>query len=523
FRSYEPRVFVIASISGGTGGGMALDVAYAVRRILADLGFSGEGVCEILTHSTDRNPTAAELATANAYASLTELQHYGRFGYCPGDPACGLPPADERATLGNAYFVHLGHGLNDQEFEAATDALASYLYLNTATSAAALFDASRAQTPVDSAATSLRSFSLATIGSMHTSLAGRAAELLCREIADRWRGACMDRQDASQKSSFMEITMQRSVAPDASGANAIADLAQRHTAGLGLSLDELRRQVAALVDQQLGGDAATVLSRLATMIDGQCPPGTPKTRSTPARTRMLLESIRGLFDPTAVTEEVQRPPAVELRAALEQALKPIAAPKARAIAQWIGEFVNDPAARVAGALQARKWYAGYLRQLDTQCANLAKDFQHNLQALEQTLAETEKAAPTRGRMFGGRRVEKRHIADVDELLRLIVQMRIEECALHGAGKLARLVAAGVATAGDKLKDIQHELGQWSQQFEGPSPWEEPDDASPPEGIFDEVRAAVARDLRERMPQLVRDVDERLQATLLGPQGGLSGV
>ena len=38
FRSDALRVYVVASISGGTGGGMALDIGYAVRAILEKLG-----------------------------------------------------------------------------------------------------------------------------------------------------------------------------------------------------------------------------------------------------------------------------------------------------------------------------------------------------------------------------------------------------------------------------------------------------------------------------------------------------
>ena len=169
FRTRTPRVFLISSISGGTGGGMVLDVAYAVRKILADLGLADDGVCGILTHSTDRNPSASDLAIANAYACLSELQHYSGPSNYPGEPACGLPAfAGDAGTFPNAYFVHLGDDLNEQEFEAATDRLASYLYLDTVTSAGAVFDECRKRTTGDAAGSlagaSLRSFGLVSVG-----------------------------------------------------------------------------------------------------------------------------------------------------------------------------------------------------------------------------------------------------------------------------------------------------------------------------------------------------------------------
>ena len=57
-----PRIFVIASISGGTGSGMVLDMGYLVRKTLADLGLSPEGVCGILAHCSGHNPQGRDLA-----------------------------------------------------------------------------------------------------------------------------------------------------------------------------------------------------------------------------------------------------------------------------------------------------------------------------------------------------------------------------------------------------------------------------------------------------------------------------
>ena len=95
-----------------------LDLAYAVRQILAESGLATDGVCEILAHSTDRNPAAAELATANAYACLAELEHYCRFGYGPDEPACGLPPfgGDRRALANTQVLAGLEPGDYDALF-----------------------------------------------------------------------------------------------------------------------------------------------------------------------------------------------------------------------------------------------------------------------------------------------------------------------------------------------------------------------------------------------------------------------
>ncbi len=144
FSDARPRVFVVSSIAGGTGSGMVLDVAYMVRKVLGDLGQSDDAVIGILTHSTGRKAATRDLAIANSYACLSELHHYSSEGPYPGDPACGLPPARPGdTTFAQTYLLDLGEDLTESEFRAATDSVAEYLFLNTATPSSAFFDQCR--------------------------------------------------------------------------------------------------------------------------------------------------------------------------------------------------------------------------------------------------------------------------------------------------------------------------------------------------------------------------------------------
>ena len=59
FRIGGPNVFVISSISGGTGSGSVLDLAYTIRKVLTDAGRPDERVCGILTHATSRKASSA--------------------------------------------------------------------------------------------------------------------------------------------------------------------------------------------------------------------------------------------------------------------------------------------------------------------------------------------------------------------------------------------------------------------------------------------------------------------------------
>src|SRR5262249_1265937 len=114
-----PQVFLVASVSGGTGGGMLIGLAYAVRQVLAEFNLPGDNLCAVLVHATGHRRTEEELARLNAYATLVELQHFSSAttGY-PGDPEQGLMAfGPEVSPFQDAYLVHLGDQLDGMTAE----------------------------------------------------------------------------------------------------------------------------------------------------------------------------------------------------------------------------------------------------------------------------------------------------------------------------------------------------------------------------------------------------------------------
>jgi serine/threonine protein kinase len=76
-RSSRPRAYVITSLTGGTGSGMFLEMAWALRRELRQLGHPrAEVIGVLLVPAVER--TGAARGIANAYAALTELNHFAR-------------------------------------------------------------------------------------------------------------------------------------------------------------------------------------------------------------------------------------------------------------------------------------------------------------------------------------------------------------------------------------------------------------------------------------------------------------
>jgi serine/threonine protein kinase len=77
-RTNRPRVYIVTSLAGGTGGGMFLDMAYAVRSRLRRMGYEHpELVGVLIVPPADPSVTPPQWL-GNTYAALTELHHYSR-------------------------------------------------------------------------------------------------------------------------------------------------------------------------------------------------------------------------------------------------------------------------------------------------------------------------------------------------------------------------------------------------------------------------------------------------------------
>ncbi len=77
-RTNRPRVYVVAGAGGGTGGGMLLDVAYAVRAKLKRMGYEHPELVGVLLLPPADASLAPPQALGNTYATLTELNHFTR-------------------------------------------------------------------------------------------------------------------------------------------------------------------------------------------------------------------------------------------------------------------------------------------------------------------------------------------------------------------------------------------------------------------------------------------------------------
>src|SRR5262249_43755505 len=88
-RSSRPRAYVVTSLTGGTGSGMVLEMAWARRRELRQLGHPHAEVIGVLLVPAAKR-TGEFRGVANSYAALAELNYFARAAAAAGTSKNGL-------------------------------------------------------------------------------------------------------------------------------------------------------------------------------------------------------------------------------------------------------------------------------------------------------------------------------------------------------------------------------------------------------------------------------------------------
>ena len=511
FRAEVPRILIVGSISGGTGSGMILDVAYAVRSVLAELGLSDKGLTGMLCHSTNTNPAKRDLAIANSYACLTELQHYSCTGCFPGDPACNLPPAGEIPTFYDTYLVHLGSGLDNQQFERATDNLAQYLYLNTATSAGVLLDKCREKEDrlgePRSAGMKLRTFGLFQFGYSHGEIPAAAAEILSREVALRWSGQSGqgeiedDRRENSQESP----------ADDGQACESFADSVER----LNLTSEQIRRQVGMVIETELGIDAQTYFASLVRQ--------SFSSRKVEPSEKILI-SLDELLGTRTRSDDSEDYPSSRMATVLERQFRQVAVKQGKAIEQWILRLIDRPEARVSKARGRIQELIEYVASMGTETAAELEKVGHLISDGHGALLGNDRLQKSKSRGgFGFLRTPK-HTPEDQERWAEFCRWRMQEIELRATQDFLGLLRARIAKIGDRVTGIQQELRLLAGQYDADRSWKEIHATRSVElTASDELSALLINVIRRLVPKLAEQLEVEFDEDFMPTHGGLHAV
>jgi serine/threonine protein kinase len=308
FRDGDPRIFLVASIGGGTGSGMLIDVSYAVRQVLAEAGLCDEDLCGIFTYTTARGQTPPCLETGNAYSCLEELSYFSspQNDY-PGERASGLLGFREgRAALQHTYLLEMdGLGRNDAYGE-QVDRLAKYLFLNSVSSAAAFFDACRALERKQSGEGrfSMRTVGLQSLAWDSSRIEPQWIEEICRSLIHRWRGtAAASVPDPSLTTGDRKHRDPLPAnGPDAAGTfparkgqSALLDkLAWEQARILGLEPEQVTAEIESAVSASLGRDVREYVNEMVRAVERECQARGARMELTPPAVLATVDRFLGI-------------------------------------------------------------------------------------------------------------------------------------------------------------------------------------------------------------------------------------
>ncbi|BBO30999.1 tubulin-like doman-containing protein [Lacipirellula parvula] len=433
-----PRIYLVSSVSGGTGSGMSLDLGYAVRAALATLGIDNGEVVGLFLHSTPRDPRQAELARVNSCAWLREYNHYHRAaGAYPGDEACGLAPlAPTCKAFDAAYFLNLGSGLEDAAWSEAIADVAEYLYLDAVTPAQRFFDACRNQAEPGEEAV-LRSFAVTTVSAAADDAIDAAAQLISRAVICRWLGL--------------------KVGGD--GAKFAATAADASAGGKLPNLEQLASQTRELIAQAIG----VVAER------------------QPAEELGLRERIAAI-DADFIPPD-DRPGAFAGGRPLEEVAAPIAQRIAATMAAEVLGQINAFGQRLPGAELAIGGWRGELQQLDAEASRLASALAQQAAAMAMQIDRWQRE----------RTSASATTAREQELCEGYRGLRTDQHSLVAAALVAKRLLAELRAVGDRTGELARHLKGMLARF--PAPAEEIE-----QGAFAELVAMQLGSLGERVDE-----------------------
>lgn len=506
-RDPRPRVVLLSSISGGTGGGCAIDVLYLLRALIHELHLSEDGLCSVFTYSTGLRSEYKELAAANARAFLTELAHCGR-GHYPGESALKIPAFQGHAAqLPPTYLVNLGERLNEQEYESATDVVAEYLFQDIATTSGSLLDQTRlesaASTSLRSHRNRLRSFGVTQIGATQGPLPSVLAEKLCSSLVRYWRGEQAPAREA-RSTNLLEFRLPDAEKPSQAEdqlPNLCAEQARQHE----LEYEQLFATVVQSIDRTLGGDRAAYWRSTVERLNG----GQPVDPLTQVRrAHQAINAVLG----NRKTSEVFDENAVTLSRAVEAQMSQSATHRGQALQQWLMNLAESPGAGARGAEQAVDWFQRHLSACEQRVIEHLQMLRAQMEPWDLLIQQTLAAGPSPQRSKQGTILDQPSVR-----LGEYFEIRLREISLSGMHLLVRQLLARATSAQDQLKALRKDLNELTAAFDATPAAA---DAGALSGPMAAVRVAANDFIRHRLTKLTEEFDREVRERYLNAAGGL---
>lgn len=440
-RTRCPRVFIIASLAGGTGGGMLLDLAYLSRRLLRQQGFKDAEVIGALFLPPAQAGDGVSKAMVNTCAALSELNFFAApdalftARYDQRDGTTEKPVQEKGPAFQRCVFFPLAqrHGLSGAaRTAAATQIIQAAQYLHADLIA-----------PVGQAADNARRDLAATHVGAERGSANYQTAGICRFESPR-RDI---RKQAAQRlgSRLVAHWMNK----DASGLKSVTEpWVQEQWDNLGFRpenlIERFHQRSAELLGQAAEPMWTAIINPLAELLKG--PAGAdPVLRWTP-----VVQAVENLEKLLGIPPEFQGLVSQSADvAAVERALREAGANIAREYEQLLAELIvrlfEEPNFRMAGAEEAIRQFSAcvqkalesqepLLRELQGQAAALYKRIHMLLESPTQANQSTPHSR-WRGPFTRRNQDQLQAAPTLVELLRSYAKSRYQSAVLLGLNSL----------------------------------------------------------------------------------------
>ncbi|MGE3807419.1 MAG: tubulin-like doman-containing protein, partial [Gemmataceae bacterium] len=435
-RSNQPRVYVVCSLAGGTGGGMFIDVAYAARHLLRKMGYTKTDVVGLfLLPSFDKDAlqkSGAAKVMVNVYTALTELNHFSSSDVAFSakfDDREGLV-TDPAPPFLRAFLLQSPIGDEKQQARMSEEA-ADYLFRDMLTPLGRAVDDCRGALPAS--------------GNPPNSLACQTFGM----VRFRWpRRAWL--QDVSRR--FCRNWVKEWMSSDASS---IQDSIKRWVnkewteKELGSEQQILRLQQAC--EKALGRSPDTVFAEINKPMQKR---GWFGTKFTAEEVRTAKASIDKLLGQPTASSVLYQPGQLEetLRNEAEEVLRDLWEKK---VLRGTGRLLDQPEFKLAGAEEALRGFIGLIDQaLQGHEALTVELTELSLKNNERLRVLLENADG----IIGGARGMSQYLTELTDLLREYPKNRYQSMIL-------KLINNNYVNARNRLQDQLREVGYCRKQMD----------------------------------------------------------
>jgi len=500
FTGQAVRVYVVASISGGTGSGMSIDLGFAIQSLLEKLGIENATTTGVFLHSTGRDSRFSDLAKVNAFSWFKEYNHFARTqGVYPGDEASGLPAMPPGTPVfDHTYFMPLGDGLMPEQLEENTGKVAQYLMLDSLTAAQTFFAASREALPTTiSGLPALRTFGLHEELVASQQALDAVTQQLCQRVVLGWSGA--------EPESIPSSKPYDSRAPEEVETTSLSDTSQiicgapRAVAQLQLNLEGISANARTLLESQFGSSVEAMLAKLLSGTDQD------SAALNPAEVVKLVDT---LFVAAPGTENISSREFV-LGRRLDAIVSPLGMKLSADLQRWLIHRLDESQERLAGTRQAVEWFTKHLQRVEADSRRLSKGIGNKLITMLNQYGTSDaefSSTANEGSVNVGL-----------ELAIKYFRLRLDLRALQATSHLVRMLQSELKSVGEAVVEFGRHLRNLAEGLTQNPDCEDEEQAC--------NRAFAAQDpigqmLLANLAGLTAKVDQQLQEQFINSQGGL---